>query len=162
MVGLSVERGNKPQHPTIDIGHSFCQHLAAQVFGHDFNIVLQQVYVFENKMIDALQYMIGLVRLLRPDQERVVDQPTAQRHHRHNIPFNPEVFYYLFQLIITHRLRITQLCTLYICYCCLNEYLKPLILSHAPRVKSGIATGAEPFSSEMRVSGPRQHHSAMS
>ena len=44
----------------------------------------------------------------------------------------------------------------------LNAYLNPWTRFQAPRVKSGTATGAEPFSKEMRVSGPRQHHSAMS
>ena len=43
-----------------------------------------------------------------------------------------------------------------------NFQLKPFTLFHAPRVKSGMATGMEPFSMDMRDSSLMQHHSAMS
>lgn len=54
----------------------------------------------------------------------------------------------------------TALFHLYIPYYFAN--CKPFSLSHAPRVKSGISTGAPPLFTEISVNSVRQDHSAAS
>ncbi len=43
-----------------------------------------------------------------------------------------------------------------------KAYWKPSRRSHAPRVKSGTSTGAQPFSMDIAPSSDTQHHSARS
>jgi len=71
-IECSVKCGNKRQHPPVDIGDTLLLQLPADVSGYAGKILLQLIYIPEDMMVDALQYILFAGGL---HFEGVVDMP---------------------------------------------------------------------------------------
>ena len=77
-VGLAVLRAHEAEHLAVDVVLVLLHQLAADVVGHHLDVVLQEVYIGEDGVVDALQHVVGPL-FGRRDLVSVVDKAVAQR-----------------------------------------------------------------------------------
>ena len=77
VIGLASCCLYEAQHAAVYVGYSFSLQLLAQMVGDCFDVVLQQFHIGEVVVVDALQYVVGLIGFGSRYQEGVVDKPVA-------------------------------------------------------------------------------------
>ena len=63
------------EHLTLNIAFTFFFQFPADMSGYGIDICLQHLYILENGMIDALQYVIGRIGFECGYFIRVIDKP---------------------------------------------------------------------------------------
>ena len=106
MVVFTFVGGKESKHAAVEVFDALLFQFLANMIGDSDDVVHQHIHVFEDVMVDALQYVVGRVIALGDDAECVVDVPVPKRLHGSGFPFDVESRnYLLFLLHVVEKIR---------------------------------------------------------
>ena len=91
VIGLASRSLYEAQALAVDVLLALCLQLMAYMCCHRLNVVLQQVYIGENGVIDALQDVVGSVSPHSGHMQRFVDQSVSYRTDAFDSSFDAEL-----------------------------------------------------------------------
>ena len=100
-VGFALGGGHKAEHAAVYVVGTLGLELAAYVGGYSLNVVLQQLYILEDGVVDALQHVVGRIAFGR-HLVGVVYQSVTQGSHRDDGRLDLKLSYNSFQFFFVH------------------------------------------------------------